>query len=431
MHSRATRTVSGVIDLDAPRTPRPPARAGMLWLGRYDAVRPLRRRGRFHVYAAEDAGVPVVVVVPGEALPGAAVARALDRLALAHAAVDSPYLAPLHEVGRFDGRPFVAFACDAVLDGELAIARLGERGTRVPYAEAMAAVDQLATAIAAAHAAHDPTTGSPCVFGALAWANVLVGADGRLRLYGLGHNIAALDERGRASGAPAVFVAPEVAAGGPATPAGDVHAFVTMQRALLAYTVPPPALRAAWDGADRAGELAAILRWTDRHVLAARPAERATIGELRRDVAREIELLGLPPAASELRARLASLIAPDDAPARLAAAAGPSGRLTVAHDGRWVVAPDGERHAIVGRADRRVLLALVGRRRTEPGARLDADALVAAGWPGEHVIREAGLDRLYVAISQLRKRGLRDVIERDAGGYRLDPSLPVVVAEEA
>src|SRR5690606_4611645 len=124
----------------------------------------------------------------------------------------------------------------------------------------------------------------------------------------------------------------EVAAGAPATPSSDVYAFVAMQRALLAYTAPPPALRDALSGAGETSALTAITRWANERVLAALPAERATIDELRYNIAREIELLGLPDGGPALRARLAALISADEAPRPDGALANRSA-LTIARDG--------------------------------------------------------------------------------------------------
>jgi hypothetical protein len=53
------------------------------------------------------------------------------------------------------------------------------------------------------------------------------------------------------------------------------------------------------------------------------------------------------------------------------------------------------------------------------------DALLAAGWPGERVSAEAGMQRVRVAVSTLRKLGLAAVIETVEGGYRLDPRATV------
>jgi hypothetical protein len=74
----------------------------------------------------------------------------------------------------------------------------------------------------------------------------------------------------------------------------------------------------------------------------------------------------------------------------------------------------------------RVLLALA-----EGGAGgegLDVDALVARAWPGERILRDAAANRLYVALSGLRARGLKAWIVRRDDRYAFDPALRVRVA---
>jgi hypothetical protein len=51
------------------------------------------------------------------------------------------------------------------------------------------------------------------------------------------------------------------------------------------------------------------------------------------------------------------------------------------------------------------------------------DELVAATWPGERLRGRSGANRLYVAVAELRKLGLKDVIVRDRQGYRLRAEL--------
>jgi tetratricopeptide (TPR) repeat protein len=48
-----------------------------------------------------------------------------------------------------------------------------------------------------------------------------------------------------------------------------------------------------------------------------------------------------------------------------------------------------------------------------------SEDLVAAGWPDERLPRRTGKTRLYVALAELRKLGLRDVIESQPEGYVL------------
>ena len=51
--------------------------------------------------------------------------------------------------------------------------------------------------------------------------------------------------------------------------------------------------------------------------------------------------------------------------------------------------------------------------------------LQAAAWPDERIKKSAATNRVHVALSQLRQRGLKGLLTRDADGYRLDPKLPV------
>ena len=53
------------------------------------------------------------------------------------------------------------------------------------------------------------------------------------------------------------------------------------------------------------------------------------------------------------------------------------------------------------------------------------DALQSAGWPGERMHPEAASNRVYVAITTLRKLGLKPVLVRRDDGYLLDPEVTV------
>lgn len=58
-------------------------------------------------------------------------------------------------------------------------------------------------------------------------------------------------------------------------------------------------------------------------------------------------------------------------------------------------------------------------------AHLSWDDLLAAGWPGEKMRADAGAHRVRVAISTLRKMGLRDVLRTEEAGYCIDPGYDV------
>ena len=104
--------------------------------------------------------------------------------------------------------------------------------------------------------------------------------------------------------------------------------------------------------------------------------------------------------------------------------------LTVQRRGDWFELAPGERISLERRASlRRVLSRLAEARVRTPKEPVPFSTLVAAGWPGERILERAGRSRLHVAISTLRRLGLRDLIHSNDSGYLLDPSVEVIVAE--
>ncbi len=104
------------------------------------------------------------------------------------------------------------------------------------------------------------------------------------------------------------------------------------------------------------------------------------------------------------------------------------GALTVSHDAGTVWLPTTEKLSLEKRRPVRLLLLhLIEAHRKDKDRVSTVDDLLAAGWPGERVLRDAGAGRVYVALGTLRKLGLRDVIVSRDGGYLLDPKLEVVV----
>lgn len=61
---------------------------------------------------------------------------------------------------------------------------------------------------------------------------------------------------------------------------------------------------------------------------------------------------------------------------------------------------------------------------------LNLASLCAAGWPGQSLVPKARRDRVYQAISMLRKSGLKALIMRSRLGYQLVPNVCVVIADE-
>jgi predicted ATPase len=143
-----------------------------------------------------------------------------------------------------------------------------------------------------------------------------------------------------------------------------------------------------------------------RAASAAGEPEEALVASARERLAR--------PSGTSLELRLARALLAREL-GRVRAAEPP--RLTIAHDGGWFEF-GGHRHRLHTRhALKRLLLGLATARPDE--RTLSVDDLFKVGWPGERAQRHAAARRVYVAITTLRKLGLRDHIERRSEGYCL------------
>jgi tetratricopeptide (TPR) repeat protein len=119
-------------------------------------------------------------------------------------------------------------------------------------------------------------------------------------------------------------------------------------------------------------------------------------------------------------------------PAAGAVPASARARLSVAESGRWFRRPDGETVNLQRRqALRLVLRRLAEAHRESPGVALTPLQILEAGWPGERVRPEAGLLRVYNALSTLRRMGLRDCLLSRDDGYLIDPLVPVDRVDDA
>jgi predicted ATPase len=162
---------------------------------------------------------------------------------------------------------------------------------------------------------------------------------------------------------------------------------------------------------------------------AQRAGDRALLAVIAREDAR---LAGAPsPAtAADAQASAAAWIAWRCGDrAATAAPPPPAEALVIGAGGLWFRPPHAERVSLDRRRQLAVLLdRLAAERRDRPGAPLAWQALLAAGWPGERVLPEAGAHRVRVALSTLRKLGLRDVIKTAGDGYLLDPAVPAILS---
>lgn len=103
----------------------------------------------------------------------------------------------------------------------------------------------------------------------------------------------------------------------------------------------------------------------------------------------------------------------------------PGQSLVIGPAGSTVRTPDGTTHTLTNGAAKRILEGLADR--WSPGAAgLDLDELFELGWPGERAVTSARRNRVHVALSTLRKAGLKPFIVRDATGHLLDPAVPVL-----
>jgi predicted ATPase len=104
----------------------------------------------------------------------------------------------------------------------------------------------------------------------------------------------------------------------------------------------------------------------------------------------------------------------------------PDDVLVVCSSGEWFKAAGHEKVDLrTRRSLRLVLRALIRQRFNQAGDALSTEALFEAGWPGERAQPHAATSRVYVALSTLRKLGLRDTLVKREGGYLLDEAAAI------
>lgn len=366
----------------------------------------LLRRGRtFELWRGRDGAC----VTPIDARSDRARER-LRQVAAAHEAARHPHLAQLRSVDLDADVPSLTFDVDAVADGEEVVARLSARGP-LPFDAAIGFIDAYGRAVAAAHATRHPLTNSPCCFGAVGWGAFLFDARGRFVLVGLGAPLL-LESRPPSPGA---FVAPEVGAGAPPSPGGDVLAFAMLHRSALGLVALPTRLSGALFALASATDLtlAAQLASVNHRLFVGSPDQRPGADEMLALLHRTWKRLGAQPDLGHHESLVADLLATST-----------ERSLRVGEGAAYFEIGGGPRVSLARRAPlRRVLAALVEARRLTPDRPLSTGELMLAGWPGERILADAGASRVYVALSTLRRMGLCDVIERFEDGYRIAPSV--------
>ena len=245
----ATSAGTTLFDAAAPAGPTP---AGEPFAGRqishYRLLRPLGRGGMGVVYLAEDVELGREVAI--KFLHHWRAVRPADevrfrREAQAAAALDHPNIGTVYEVGEHEGERFLAMAF--YKGTTLAQLLAGQPDRRLPVATAASIAGQLASALAAAHAAG-------IVHRDLKPENVMVLPDGRVKLldFGLARRLdaQALTEEGMAIGT-AAYMAPEQLQGQRTGTAADLWALGVVLYEMLTGRKP--------FGGERAGMVHSIL----------------------------------------------------------------------------------------------------------------------------------------------------------------------------
>jgi len=120
-----------------------------------------------------------------------------------------------------------------------------------------------------------------------------------------------------------------------------------------------------------------------------------------------------------------ALFAPPGAPGDTPRGSAPRPTLTVAEGGAWfslggASVPLNERSLL-----RKLLWALCEHSVRRPTERVPVGVLIAAAWGDQRLGPKVAANRLYVAVSALRKLGLREVLKGDRAGYVLDARVEV------
>ena len=400
-----------------------------LWLGRYEPPLLIRARGAFQLFSTARVldAKPCVVLTPGPTADPGRVAEAFAEIERVHALLDHPHIPRVTERGVVDGTPYLELDCDAVIDGADLYRLVTDTGQSLPQASADGFISSLCQAMQSAHATVDPERKGPVCLGRLSIANLLFSPEGRFYVVGYGRNFPVENDRGIHDGWVTTFQAPEVAFGGGATPSGDYVALLLFARSLLPVVEIDAAISRIMRGDihPHDQELVECLRWHDQHVIGAPVGRRKSIEEAQAMTDQIRRLSGATPDPEAFQSFIANLVC-RSAPRRAEVGAPPEStpNLVVGFDVSWVAGPDGEQHQL-GRPQGRIMAAFVERHREAPGTALTTQDLLQAGWPGERLVAEAGVNRVYVALTQLRRMGLRSVLEHSEGGYRLAPRTVV------
>ncbi len=391
------------------------------WANRYRTLATVRSRGDFRLHSVRDAttGLERTLVVAADGVEAQLAHSALSRLRDAHNATDHPLIPKVLEVADEPAIALLDFP--GVADGNTMLQRVSERQLKLSYGAADAFIAQLRDALRSAHTRRSPLGDRPLCLGRIAYGNLLFARDGSFCVIGFGHNVITDDASGHFSGEPACFQAPEVAVKSELmTPQGDYLALLLLMRSLMPMVDFPASFEKVVLGQLPGPESEVIrssLEWFNTNVYGAPPDQRASIDEAVAVSTRIREALDLKLEPDEFRATVTRLLEAEPAPASVGETT-----LELGPGARWIRIDAGDEVTVSRRGPMRgILLELLAQRERDDGVGADCDQLFAAGWPGETLGEASRRNRVYVAISTLRRMGLREGIIHDGDGYRFAP----------
>ncbi len=385
----------------------------------------VHKLNRIRRYAAAEAWACKSDDGPRLLLEGDEGARSwLERVAAAHAAIDTRHVARVVATHLDGSKPSIVFDCSATVDLDLIVDAAAQSDIKMEFPAAIAFNEVLLDTLEAAHRGSPPQ----CV-GALGWRNILIGPDGDMWLFGFGENFAARHPERGFSNVGSLSAAPEIAFGAAPTPSADVYAAFTLIQSLFPHVDIYPAFADAAAGTEGASLRDALVALS-ADILARSAEDR--IGDIAtlRGRYRAIRALDgrMPSADPATMARFwADLVAAasGDLPAP---SARPAAAIVVDRTKRAVQIGDTAPITLARRKSLWRLLDRLVEAHVDDLGPQSVDDLQNAGWPDERILPEAGRARVYVGISTLRRLGLGDVIVRNDNGYHLAESVQLRVA---
>lgn len=388
---------------------------------RFGELTPISATSAFRLSAARDHQTNRRVVLVEALRRTPASEAALRRLALAHTQPPHPALAPTLEGEDFIADGMVVLDVPACVDLDGLTHFGADSRTRATHSEADGFIVTLRDALLASAREPDRDPSSRFI-GTLCFGNVLFARDGRFWIVGLGHNAAVQDEHGALVARTRFFQAPEISVGGQASERSDFVAVLMLLRGMLAFVDINSSIARAISGNSLSEDIELVRRivWIERHVVHASPSDRASVEETIEVSNRVRELIGCRPDPAAFENCVARVLGRALGP--LHEATRPA--LRTSETGAFIERGQGPRVDLSRRTVlARMLVVLVRNRIDNPGASLDVASLCAACWPGERILPSAAANRVYVAISGLRRAGLAEDLEHSPAGYRIATSV--------